>query len=68
MRLHFLYQLLYERGAGFLLTKLGLFLIFDMRQLIQFPGFKLFYRLDKPLMSPSDVLNLDRAPLMVMYQ
>jgi hypothetical protein len=29
---------------------------------------KLFYRLDKPLMSPSDVLALDPTPMLVMYQ
>ena len=42
--------------------------VFDKQQLIQYPGMKLFYKLDKPLMSPSDVLNLDPPPLMVMYQ
>ena len=34
----------------------------------QYPGMKLFYKLDKPLMSPSDVLALNPSPLMVMYQ
>ena len=41
---------------------------FDHDQLIQYPGMKLFYKLDKPLMSPQDVLALDPPPLMVMYQ
>jgi len=49
-------------------SKIDDYRIFDNRQLIQYPGFKLFYGLDKPLMSPADVLNLNPAPLMVMYQ
>ena len=42
--------------------------MFDKEQLIQYPGMKLFYKLDAPLMSPTDVLALDPSPLMVMYQ
>ncbi len=49
-------------------SKIGDYQVFDKDQLIQYPGFKLFYALDKPLMSPQDVLALDPAPLMVMYQ
>jgi hypothetical protein len=49
-------------------SKIDDYRIFDNQQLIQYPGFKLFYNLDKPLMSPSDVLGLEPAPLMVMYQ
>ena len=49
-------------------SKIDDYRIFDNRQLIQYPGFKLFYGLDKPLMSPGDVLALEPAPLMVMYQ
>jgi hypothetical protein len=49
-------------------SKIDDYQVFDKDQLIQYPGFKLFYKLDKPLMSPSDVLALDPAPLMVMYQ
>lgn len=41
---------------------------FDRDQLIQYPGMKMFYKLDKPLMPPEDVLALKPAPLMVMYQ
>jgi hypothetical protein len=48
--------------------KLDDYRIFDKQQLIQYPGFKLFYRLDKPLMSPRDVLRMDPPPLMVMQQ
>ena len=49
-------------------SKIDDYRVFDKDQLIQYPGFKLFYKLDKPLMSPEDVLALDPAPLMVMYQ
>src|ERR1700694_5390053 len=49
-------------------SKIDDYRIFDNRQLIQYPGFKLFYGLDKPLMSPGDVLGLNPAPLMVMFQ
>ncbi len=45
--------------------KLDDYRIFDRQQLIQYPGFKLFYRLDKPLMSLRDVLRME-PPLMVM--
>ena len=55
-------------GFGTPGEKLDDYRIFDKQQLIQYPGFKLFYRWDKPLMSPSDVLRMDPPPLMVMYQ
>lgn len=49
-------------------SKIDDYRIFDQDQLIQYPGMKLFYNLDKPLMSPADVLALNPPPLMVMYQ
>jgi hypothetical protein len=55
-------------GFGAPAAKIGDYRIFDKQQLIQYPGFKLFYKWDRPLMSPSDVLKLDPPPLMVMYQ
>jgi hypothetical protein len=42
--------------------------MFDKQQLIQYPGMKLFYKLDTPVMTPESVLALDPSPLMVMYQ
>ena len=54
-------------GFGTPAEKIDDYRIFDKQQLIQYPGFKLFYRLDTPLMSPRDVLSMD-PPLMVMYQ
>jgi hypothetical protein len=35
---------------------------------VQFTGFKLFYRHDEPLMTPKQVLDLDPAPDLVIYQ
>jgi len=55
-------------GFGTPEAKIGDYRIFDKQQLIQYPGFKLFYRWDQPLMSPSAVLKLNPPPLMVMYQ
>jgi hypothetical protein len=37
-------------------------------QAIEFAGIKLFYRHDHPLMAPEDVLGLDPAPDVVIYQ
>ena len=55
-------------GFGAPGAKIDDYQVFDKIQLIQYPGMKLFYKLDKPLMSPADVLALDPSPLMVMYQ
>lgn len=49
-------------------SKIDDYRMFDKDQLIQYPGMKLFYALDKPLMSPQAVLALTPSPLMVMYQ
>jgi hypothetical protein len=35
---------------------------------VQFTGFKLFYRYDRPLMAPADVLRLHPVPYLVIYQ
>lgn len=55
-------------GFGAPKDKINDYRLFDKEQLIQYPGMKLFYNLDKPLMSPAAVLGLDPSPLMVMYQ
>jgi hypothetical protein len=38
------------------------------QQPLDFPGFKLFYRLDGPLLSPTEVLALDPPPAVIVYQ
>ncbi len=65
-------------GFGSPQDKIADYQLFDNKQLIQYPGFKLFYpnfpgvaphpTLDNPLMSPEEVLKLDPPPVMVMYQ
>jgi hypothetical protein len=55
-------------GFGSPAAKTDDYQVFDKMQLIQYPGMKLFYNLDKPLMSPADVLALNPSPVMVMYQ
>lgn len=55
-------------GFGTPGEKIDDYRLFDKEQLIQYPGMKLFYALDKPLMTPSSVLALDPSPVMVMYQ
>ena len=57
-------------GFGSPQEKIGDYQIYDQQELLpgEFPGMKLFYRLDQPLMSPSQVLALNPPPFMVMYQ
>lgn len=55
-------------GFGTLGQKIDDYRMFDKEQLIQYPGMKMFYKLDTPVMSPANVLSLDPPPLMVMYQ
>jgi hypothetical protein len=38
------------------------------REPVQFAGLKLFYKNDKPMMSPKEVLSLQPAPLVIIYQ
>ena len=35
---------------------------------VQFAGFKVFYKNDKPMLTPAQVLQLDPVPLFIMYQ
>lgn len=55
-------------GFGSPGDKIGDYSMFDNQQLIQYPGMKLFYKLDTPVMTPQAVLALKPSPLMVMYQ
>lgn len=55
-------------GFGTPGEKIDDYRMFDKDQLIQYPGMKMFYKLDTPMMSPADVLALDPPPAMVMYQ
>ncbi len=35
---------------------------------VQFAGFKLFYKNDKPMLTPAQVMEMDPVPLFIMYQ
>jgi hypothetical protein len=35
---------------------------------VQFAGFKVFYKNDKPMLTPEQVVQLDPVPLFIMYQ
>jgi hypothetical protein len=35
---------------------------------VQFPGFKLFYKKDRPMMPPERVLGLTPKPVCIQYQ
>jgi hypothetical protein len=41
---------------------------FISNQPVQFTGFKLFYKQDKPMMRPEDVLKLYPSPIYIQYQ
>lgn len=55
-------------GFGTPGEKIDDYRMFDKEQLIQYPGMKMFYKLDTPMLSEKEVLALDPPPLMVMYQ
>ncbi len=55
-------------GFGAPGAKAGNYGIFVRDQLIQYGGIKLFYKQDVPLMTPTDIVNLDPSPLVVIYQ
>jgi hypothetical protein len=55
-------------GFGAVSDKLAGYDIFVRQQLIQYGGFKLFFKLDSPMMSAQDVLKINPAPLMITYQ
>ena len=35
---------------------------------VQYAGFKLFYKNDKPMLTPAEVMEMDPVPLFIMYQ
>jgi hypothetical protein len=49
-------------------AKVANYSYFVGEQLIQFGGIKLFYRQDDPLLTPEEVVDLEPAPLVVIYQ
>lgn len=55
-------------GFGGPEAKIGNYGAFVRDEPLEFGGIKLFYKQDKPLMTPADVVKLDPSPLVVIYQ
>lgn len=55
-------------GFGAPGAKSGNYTTFIHDELIQYGGIKLFYKQDKPLMTPAEIVALDPSPLVVIYQ
>lgn len=55
-------------GFGGVEAKVGNYNHFVRDQLIQFGGIKLFYRQDDPILTPAEVVALDPAAVVVIYQ
>ncbi|HET7580192.1 MAG TPA: hypothetical protein VFK33_13020 [Bacillales bacterium] len=55
-------------GFGLAAPKMAAYGKMVRKQPIQYGGFKLFYDLDKPLLSPKQVLKLDPAPAIINYE
>jgi hypothetical protein len=49
-------------------SKMGAYRWFVVRHPVQFTGFKLFYKNDKPMMTPEQVLELYPRPVYIQYQ
>ena len=49
-------------------SKMGAYRWFVVRHPVQFTGFKLFYKNDKPMMTPQQVLELYPKPMYIQYQ
>ena len=49
-------------------SKMGAYRWFVVRHPVQYTGFKLFYKNDKPLMTPQQVLELYPTPMYIQYQ
>jgi hypothetical protein len=55
-------------GFGDRPLKRSVYRDFIVREPVQFTGFKLFYKNDKPMMTPEEVLTLSPNPLYIQYQ
>ena len=49
-------------------SKMGAYRWFVVRHPVQYTGFKLFYKNDKPMMTPEQVLELYPRPMYIQYQ
>lgn len=55
-------------GFGVPRDKLAKYRMLVRNRPVQYGGFKLFYRQDRPLLSPTEVVRMDPAPAVVDYQ
>jgi len=55
-------------GFGAPSLKAGTYRSWIVREPVQYTGFKLFYKNDKPLMTPAQVLELYPQPMYIQYQ
>ena len=55
-------------GWGLPSAKIANYNAFVRDEPIQYGGIKLFYRQDDPLLTPEEVVKLDPAPLVIIYQ
>jgi hypothetical protein len=55
-------------GYGSPGSKMGAYRWFVVRHPVQYTGFKLFFKNDKPLMKPGEVLELYPRPMYIQYQ
>jgi hypothetical protein len=49
-------------------SKMGAYRWFVVRHPVQFTGFKLFFKNDRPMMTPEEVLDLYPRPMYIQYQ
>lgn len=55
-------------GFGHPALKRKVYRVIVKKEPVQFAGFKLFYKNDKPLMTPAEILELDPKPSVIIYQ
>jgi hypothetical protein len=55
-------------GYGTPGSKMGAYRWFVVRHPVQYTGFKLFFKNDKPMMKPKEVLELYPKPMYIQYQ
>jgi len=55
-------------GFGGRPLKRSVYRDFIVKEPVQFTGFKLFYKNDKPMMTPDEVLSLSPQPVYIQYQ
>lgn len=55
-------------GFGGRPLKRSVYRDFIVKEPVQYTGFKLFYKNDKPMMTPSEVLSLSPVPVYIQYQ